>query len=106
MKSDTSEKDEGLTTSSDSEQSDTLSSEGRKSEREFKHQNLWIFCGKTMDKRIIYIFVQILVTLITLVFSMIMTYYTNGEDTVYISLISTIVGNYLPNNLQQIRNNQ
>lgn len=69
------------------------------SEREFKRTNYWRCCGGVVDRRVLYIMVQIVVTLITLVYCMVMVFYVE-DSTVWISMIATIAGNFLPNNIE------
>lgn len=63
------------------------------------HENLWTCCsGGQIDKRGMIFVVQTVMVFIVLIFSMIMVF-TADEDTdytVWVSIISAIVGNFLP----------
>lgn len=68
------------------------------SEIEFEHKNLWKCCGYTFDKRLLEYCTQMLIILIALIFCMyeIIADHNSETSTVWISLISAIVGNFLP----------
>ena len=68
-------------------------------EKNFRRENYWRCCGKITDRRIFYISIQIMITFITLCFAMVMVFLDPAGSTVWISLISTIAGNYLPNSI-------
>lgn len=68
-------------------------------QKEFERKNLWQCCSHaTIDKRMITYLVQVCISCIVLLFCMFkLTYLEDGEDpTIWVSLLSGIVGNYLP----------
>ena len=72
-------------------------------EIEFKHENYWKSCrGSTVDKIVMTYFAQLLVSISVMAFCMIEIRDSNpqectGDDnTVWISILSGIVGAYLP----------
>lgn len=63
-----------------------------------KIKNVYKCCGTDIDRRVLQIILQIVVILTTLVFSMFMVSKSDGADgTVWISIISALVGNHMPN---------
>ena len=59
--------------------------------------NQWRSCCLTMDRRFLVFLVQSLICCSILVFSMIMLFYKDSCDNqIYIGLISTIIGLYMP----------
>lgn len=71
-----------------------------KLERKTKIKNLYKCCGTDIDRRIIQGCVQVVVILTTLLFSMYMACTLPIEDsTVWISIISALAGNHMPNYL-------
>ena len=74
-------------------------------EVQFQHDNLWRCCsGSVIDKRSAMFFVQVTVVLAALIFCMIQVADNQGDDTVWISLISAIVGNFMPSGMQPMLN--
>lgn len=68
-------------------------------QKEFERKNLWQCCSSvTIDKRMITYLVQVCISCIVLLFCMFkLTHLDEGEDpTIWVSLLSGIVGNYLP----------
>lgn len=68
-------------------------------QKEFERKNLWHCCHDiVIDKRLITYIVQVCISLIVLLFCMYkLTNQSSDEDpTIWVSLISGIVGNYLP----------
>lgn len=73
--------------------------EGSPSQKEFERKNLWHCCSNiTIDKRMITYIVQVCISCIVLFFCMFkLTHHEEGQDpTIWVSLLSGIVGNYLP----------
>ena len=70
-------------------------------EVQFRHNNLWQCCsGSFIDKRSAMFLVQVAVVFSALIFCMLQVADNEGDDTVWISLISAIVGNFMPSGLQ------
>lgn len=70
-----------------------------KEERKFEHENYWLCCsGSTIDKRAITFITQTIMVLIILIFSMYMIVSADADNdiTVWVSILSAIVGNFLP----------
>ena len=62
-----------------------------------EHKNTWKSCCLTVDKRFVVFITQALVASSILIFSMIMLFYKDSCDNqIYIGLISTIIGLYMP----------
>jgi len=68
------------------------------SELQFQHQNLYRSCCLQMDKRFVLLIMQITITLIIVIFSIFKLVLTADCPTtnVYIALISTALGYWLP----------
>lgn len=69
-------------------------------QREFERKNFWeCCCSEHIDKRMVTFLVQVFISVMTLMFCM-MRIVNHGEDsedpTIWVSLMSGIVGNYLP----------
>ena len=65
------------------------------------NDNIWQCCsGGQLDSRFINYAVKVFISLISLLFCMVKLYKPDeGQDTtVWISIISAIIGNFLPNN--------
>lgn len=69
---------------------------------EFEHANIWRCCsGNTIDKRGVIFTVQVTFVFICLCFCMHQIMYADDSDkTVWISLISAIIGNFMPSGMQ------
>lgn len=66
---------------------------------EFEHENLWTCCsGGKIDKRGMIFIVQTSIVLMVLLFSMFMIAFgqETQDATVWVSILSAIVGNFLP----------
>lgn len=75
-----------------------MSNVGRE-ETKWRHETLWTCCsGTIVDKRAAIFIVQTLMIFIVMIFSMTMIFLSeDGDDvTVWVSIISAIVGNFLP----------
>lgn len=60
-------------------------------------QHQWRSCCLTMDRRFVVFIVQAIVSCSILIFSMVMLFYKDSCDNqIYIGLISTIIGLYMP----------
>jgi hypothetical protein len=67
---------------------------------DFEQKNLWRCYGKIVDRRLISYIVQVTITLIVLGFCMYQIARKTTEDTtVWISILSAIAGNFMPNGL-------
>lgn len=77
---------------------DSYSTEStEKMAKKIKINNIYKCCGAEIDRRILLVILQIVVVLTTLIFSMFMISKTEGgESTVWISIISALVGNHMP----------
>ena len=77
-------------------------------ELEFQHENLWTCCsGGKIDKRGMIFIVQTFVVFLVLMFSMYMIAHADEEQdvTVWVSIVSAIVGNFLPTNTNTLTQN-
>jgi len=77
-------------------------------EIEFEHENLWTCCsGGKIDKRGMIFIVQTFVVLLVLVFSMYMIGHSDADTdvTVWVSIVSAIVGNFLPTTSNSLTSN-
>jgi len=72
---------------------------GRRAQRNFEHENYWK-CGKRciMDKRLLVYLVQVSFSFAVLMFAFYQISVTseNQDATIWISIVSLIVGNFMP----------
>lgn len=75
-------------------------------QKEQKENVLWKCCsGGVLDSRLVSYLVKVLFSMLALLFCMVKLYQPSIEQdtTVWVSLISAIIGNFLPNNHENER---